>query len=178
FVRIYTDPSTISASNTFNICVTHAAPANDNCAGAISLTSNTTCVNTSGSLNLATASGGALGCFAAGTYYDVWYSFVAAATSHTVTISNLGANLSGGTTRIQVYTSACAALGVPVCGVTTIIQTGLTPGTTYKIRVSNMGADPTGAGTVANFDICVTHTSTFDQCDGAITLTSSTTACA
>jgi hypothetical protein len=45
-------------------------------------------------MNLATANGAtALGCFAAGTYYDVWYSFVAVATSHTVTLSNLGAKL-------------------------------------------------------------------------------------
>ena len=177
YVRIYTDPSTISASNTFNICVTHSAPVNNECASAISITSNTTCINTTGSLNLATANGAtALGCFGAGTYYDVWYSFVAAATSHTVILSNLGANFTN--PQIQMYTNACAALGTPVCGANTITQTGLTVGTTYRIRVSNMGADPTGAGTVANFDICVTHTATFDQCQGAITLTSSTTACA
>lgn len=172
YVRIYTDPSTISASNTFNICVTHAAPSNNDCAGAITITSNTSCVNTTGSLNLATASGGALGCFAAGTYYDVWYSFVAASTSETVTLSSLGANITN--PRIQIFTSACAALGAPVCGNTTITQTGLVVGTTYKIRVSNMGADPTGAGTVANFNICVTHTATYDECDGAIPLTSGT----
>jgi len=173
YVRIYTDPSTNSASNTFNICVTHAAPSNNDCAGALSITSNTTCVNTAGSLNLATANGAtALGCFAAGTYYDVWYSFVAASTSETVTLSSLGANLTA--TRLQIYTSACAAIGSPVCGNTSITQTGLTVGTTYKIRVSNLGTDPTGAGTVANFNICVTHTSTYDECDGAITLTSST----
>jgi hypothetical protein len=174
YVRIYTDPSAISASNTFNICITHSAPANNECASALSITSNTSCVNTSGSLNLATANGAtALGCFAAGTYYDVWYSFVAAATTHTVTLSSLGANITN--PRIQIYTNACAALGAPVCGNTTITQTGLTVGTTYRIRVSNMGTDPTGAGTVANFNICVTHTSTFDECDGAITLTSGTT---
>src|SRR5688572_9751744 len=75
FVRIYTDPSTISASNTFNICVTHTGPTNDNCAGAITLTSNTGCINTAGTLNLATANAATpLGCFAAGTYYDVWYT--------------------------------------------------------------------------------------------------------
>ena len=169
YVRIYTDPSTISASNTFNICVTHAAPSNNDCAGAISITSNTTCVNTTGSLNLATASGGALGCFAAGTYYDVWYSFVAASATETVTLSNLGANITN--PRIQIFTSACAALGAPVCGNTTITQTGLAVGTTYKIRVSNLGTDPTGAGTVANFNICITHTATFDECDGAIPIT-------
>ena len=50
-------------------------------------------------------------------------------------------------------------------------------GTTYKIRVSNLGADPTGAGTVANFNICVTHISTYDECDGAISISSYSGSC-
>jgi trimeric autotransporter adhesin len=174
YVRIYTDPNTISASNTFNICVTHSAPLNDECASATSITSYTSCVNTTGTLNLATANGAtAPGCFAAGTYYDVWYSFVAQATSHTVTLSNLGANIA--TPRIQIYTNACAALGTPVCGTTSITQTGLTVGTTYRVRVSNMGSDPSGSGTAASFDICVTHAGVVnDACEAATTLTSAT----
>lgn len=172
YVRIYTDPSTISASNTFNICVTHAPPVNDDCGGAISLTSYTGCANTAGTLNLATANGTTpLGCFAAGTYYDVWYSFVAAATTQTVTISGLGANITNPV--IQIYTNACAALGLPVCGTTTVTQTGLTIGTTYKIRVANLGADPSGTGTASSFNICVTHAGLVnDQCLAATTLTS------
>ena len=75
YIRVYTQNSN---TGTFNICVTHTPPANDNCAGATSLTSNTTCINTAGTLNSATASGGTSGCFGAGTYYDVWFSFVAA----------------------------------------------------------------------------------------------------
>ena len=175
YVRVYMDPSTNSASNTFNICVTHSAPANDDCAGAILLTSNTGCVNTSGTLNLATPSAVPLGCGAAGTYYDVWYSFVAAAAIQTVTLSNLGANITN--PRLQIYTSTCAALGAPVCGTTTITQTGLVIGTTYKIRVSNFGSSPSGSGTAANFSICVTHTGTGpanDICGAATVLTSST----
>ena len=175
YVRIYTDPSTTSASNTFNICVTHTGPVNDECANAISLTSNTGCINTTGTLNLATANGAtALGCHAAGTYYDVWYSFVAVATTHTVTLSNLGANINA--PQLQMYTNACAALGAPVCGTTTITQAGLTIGTTYKVRVSNLGADPSGGGTAASFDICVTHAGLAnDQCGAATLLTSGTT---
>jgi len=171
YLRVYTDPN---ASGTFNICVTHSAPTNNECASATSITSYTSCVNTTGSLNLATANGAtALGCFAAGTYYDVWYSFVAAATSQTVTLSNLGANITA--PRIQIYSNACAALGAPVCGTTTITQTGLTVGTTYRIRVSNMGTDPSGSGTAASFDICVTHAGVVnDACDAATLLTSGT----
>jgi hypothetical protein len=174
YVRIYTDPSTVSASNTFNICVTHSVPSNDECASAISLTSNTGCINTTGSLNLATPSASIpLGCGAAGTYYDVWYSFTAVATTQTVTISNLGASVTA--PRIQIYTSACAALGTPVCNNTSITQTGLSIGTVYKIRVSNYNADPSGSGTNSNFDICVTHAGLAnDQCGAAALLTSGT----
>ena len=176
YVRVYTDPSTISASNTFNICVTHTGPTNDECANAISLTSNTGCINTTGSMNLATANGAtALGCFVAGTYYDVWYSFVAVATTHTVTLSNLGANITN--PRIQMYSNACAALGAPVCGNTTITQTGLTIGTTYRIRVSNMGSDPSGSGTAASFSICVTHAGLANDLCGAATVLTSGAAC-
>ncbi|HEX6170010.1 MAG TPA: hypothetical protein VFZ33_09965 [Chitinophagaceae bacterium] len=176
YVRVYTDPSTTSASNTFNICVTHTGPTNDECANAISLTSNTGCINTTGSLNLATANGAtALGCFAAGTYYDVWYSFVAVATTHTVTLSNLGANITN--PRLQMYSNACAALGAPVCGNTTITQSGLTIGTTYRIRVSNLGADPSGSGTAASFSICVTHAGLANDLCGAATLLISGATC-
>ena len=177
YVRIYTDPSTVSASNTFNICVTHTGPSNDECANAISLTSNTGCINTTGSLNLATPSASIpLGCDVAGTYYDVWYSFTAVATTQTVTISNLGASITA--SRIQIYTSACAALGAPICNNTSITQTGLTVGTTYKIRVSNYNADPSGSGTASNFDICVTHAGLAnDQCGAATTLTSYSVTC-
>src|SRR6478735_7056255 len=43
YIRVYTQNS---KTGTFNICVTHAPLANDNCAGAIGLTSNTSCINT------------------------------------------------------------------------------------------------------------------------------------
>ncbi|MEO6612541.1 MAG: T9SS type A sorting domain-containing protein [Chitinophagaceae bacterium] len=174
YVRIYTDPNTISASNTFNICVTHTLPANDNCAGAISLTSLTACVNTAGTLNLATASGGVAGCFGAGTYYDVWFSFVAQATTETVTISSLGANITN--PQIQLYGGTCAGLtNLTTCGTTTITNVALTIGTTYYVRVANLNADPSGAGTAASFNICVTHIGLAnDLCQGAITITSGT----
>jgi hypothetical protein len=174
YVRIYTDPGTISASNTFNICVTHTLPANDNCAGAISLTSLTSCVNTAGSLNLATASGGVAGCFGAGTFYDVWYSFVAQATTETVTLSGLGANITN--PQLQLYGGTCAGLtNLTACGTTSVTKAGLTIGTTYYVRVANLNADPSGAGTASNFNICVTHAGLAnDLCQGATPITSNT----
>ena len=172
YIRVYTqNPNTGS----FNICVTHTPPTNDNCAGATSLTSNTTCINTAGTLNLATANVATpLGCFAAGTYYDVWYSFVAAHTTETITISSLGANISS--PRIQLYSGTCAGLtNLSACGTTSITQAGLTIGTTYYVRVANFGSNPSGAGSVADFNICVTHVPPAnDNCSGAITLTSGT----
>jgi hypothetical protein len=171
YVRIYTDPSTLSASNTFNICVTHTGPTNDNCAGAISVTSYTSCVNTAGTLNLSTANAATpLGCFAAGTYYDVWYTFVGNGTTQTITLSSLGANITN--PQMQLYSGSCAGLTSRACGTTSI--TFLTTNTvTYYIRVANLNADPSGAA--SGFNICVTHLGLAnDECQGAASLTSTT----
>src|SRR5260221_4868611 len=173
YIRVYTQNNN---NGGFNICVTHAPPANDDCSGAISLTSYTSCVNTAGTLNLATANGATpLGCFAAGTYYDIWFSFVAAATSETITLSGLGANITS--PKIQLYSGACGALVSNACGTTAVTNVAaLTIGTTYYVRVANLNADPSGTGTTASFNICVTHAGLAnDQCAGATTLTSSTT---
>jgi hypothetical protein len=171
YIRVYTQNSN---TGTFNICVTHAPPANDDCPGAISLTSNSSCVNTTSTLNLATANGATpLGCFAAGTYYDTWFSFIAATTTETVTISSLGVNITN--PQIQIYGGTCGALtNLSACGTTTVTKSGLTIGTTYYVRVANLGSNPSGSGSVANFNICVTHTAPAnDLCSGAISLTQS-----
>src|SRR5260221_4397458 len=173
YIRVYTQNNNNGA---FNICVTHAPPANDDCSGAISLTSNTSCVNTASTLNLATANGATpLGCFAPGTYYDIWISFVAANTTETITLSSLGANITN--PKMQLYGGTCAALtNLTACGTTSVTKSGLTIGTIYYVRVANLNANPSGSGTVANFNICVTHTGPAnDDCAGAISLTSGTT---
>ena len=171
YIRVYTqNPNT----GNFNICVTHSPPPNDNCAGATSLSSNSSCVNTAATLNLATADGTTpLGCLAPGTYYDVWFSFVAANTTETVAISSLGANITN--PQIQIYGGSCAGLtNLSACGTTSITQSGLTIGSTYYVRVANLGSSPSGAGSVADFNICVTHTAPAnDLCTGAISLTQS-----
>lgn len=171
YVRIYTDPN---ASGTFNICITHLAPANNDCAGAISLTSFTTCINTAGTLNLSTVTAGLpAGCQPVGNHYDVWYSFVAAATTETITISSLGANITN--PRIQLYSGTCAGLTSLTCGTTTLTNAALTIGTTYYVRVANLATDPSGTGSNASFNICITHSGVSnDLCAGAILLTSAT----
>ena len=171
YIRVYTDPN---ASGTFSICVTHTRPTNDDCAGAVSLTSNNSCVNVSSSLNLATASVVPAGCQPVGTQYDVWFSFVAAATNATVTISSLGANITN--PRVQLYSGSCAGLTSMTCGTNTLTNGALTIGATYFVRVGNLNADPSGSGTAASFDICVTNTGiSNDLCSGAILLTSGST---
>ena len=82
--------------------VLFAQPSRDNCSGATSLTSATSCSNTSASLNGATASSGIpVGCASGGTHYDIWYRFTTVGTSHTVTISNRGSNFTN--PELQIF---------------------------------------------------------------------------
>jgi trimeric autotransporter adhesin len=139
----------------FDICVTYVPPpSNDDCANSTLLYSNTSCTNTSATLAGATASSGIpIGCAAAGTYYDVWFSFVAAsAVSETITLSSLSGIPNQ---RIQLYSGACGSLTSIACSSTsTLTASGLSVGTTYYVRVSNYNAAATSTG---NFNICITH---------------------
>ena len=180
YVRVYvTSSPTASSTNdwNFNICL-QGPPVNDLCAGFTTLTPGATCTTTSGTLDLATPTivGAAMGCVAAGTYYDVWYRFVATAVTHTITLGSLGSSFTA--PRIQIFSGNCAAL-VPVgcASATTLTQGGLLIGTTYYVRIANFGINPSGTGTVANFNICLTAAAAppaNDLCTGAISLTSGT----
>ena len=182
YVRVYVTANPLNTNNAnwnFNICI-QQPPANDDCAGAVSLIPGAACANTAGTLDLATSNAATpLGCFAAGTYYDVWYSFVATTTIETVTLSSLGTNFTS--PQIQIYSGTCGALvSVSCVSGTTLMQTGLTPGNTYYVRIANLNTNPsTGVGTIANFNICVTYLTppANDDCTGAVVLTSGT-ACA
>jgi hypothetical protein len=129
------------------------APVNDNCINAISLTSNTTCTNTVGTVVSATASSGVpLPCTGI-LKYDVWYSFVAVTGNPTITLSSVGGNFS--TPRLQIFSGACAALSSLGCSSGLSLATsGLTVGATYYVRVySTNGGIPTSNGA---FSICIT----------------------
>src|SRR6187399_2645230 len=133
-----------------------AQPSNDNCAGATTLTSNTSCNNIQYRLKNATASSGfAVGCATGGPHYDVWFQFTAQATSQTVTISGRQSNFTN--PEIQLFSGTCGSLASVVCGTTTMTGTGLTIGNTYYIRVSNIGSSISSSD---RFDICVTHPNT------------------
>lgn len=173
YIRVYTDPDVLTG--TFNICVTNSGVANDDCSGAISLTSGNSCSNTAGTLNGSTVTTGLpVGCESAGAHYDVWYKFIAVATTETITISSLGANITS--SEIQLYSGTCGSLTSLQCAASpalSITRAGLTVGATYYVRVSNVGTNPSGSGTVANFNICLTHTGVSnDLCSSAIMLTS------
>jgi hypothetical protein len=137
---------------TFNICVTYPIP-NDECNNPVALVSNTSCSNTASSLVGATASAGIpLGCAAAGTYYDAWFSFAAASATQTITISGTGANITN--PAVQLFSGSCGALTSVACGTSTITASGLSVGSTYFVRVSNVGSAVNSSGA---FNICVTH---------------------
>jgi hypothetical protein len=164
YVRVFvkTNPNTGAfATWSFDICV-QGQPSNDECTSAIILNSNATCVNTAGTVDLATANAtNPLGCFSAGTYYDVWYKFQAITTTHTITLSSLGANFTAA--RIQIYSGSCGTLTSLGCvSGTSLTQTGLTAGQVYLVRIANFNVAPNGA---ANFNICITHSN--DDCIGA-----------
>lgn len=139
---------------TFGICAVSITPiANDNCSGAVSLTVNPTnacTVSTSGTTAGATQSQS--GC-AGNADDDVWYSFVATATSHVVRVTPT--TLSDAV--IQVFSGACGSLVSLDCEDSTVglneeasTLTGLTIGATYIVRVYSWG---TGSG---SFSVCVT----------------------
>src|SRR5258705_1632690 len=69
-----------------------AQPGNDECSGAIVLTSSSSCVNTGGTnvnaaYNPSTFPGSTIGCGATNKS-DVWYTFVAQTTTQTITVSS------------------------------------------------------------------------------------------
>jgi len=185
YIRMYVVSSptaTPSSKWNFGICVQHQ-PVNDECTSAISLTPGATCSNTTGTLDLATANAATpIGCFAAGTYYDVWYKFTATGTTHGISLGNLGNNVSG-SAQVQLYTGTCGSLSsvagsCSATGTPSVVVGGLTGGAVYYVRVSTT-FNPTGSTSSSGngFSICITNGAAppaNDNCSGAISLTSST----
>ena len=137
--------------------ISFAQPVNDNCAAAVLLTSNSSCINTAGTVQNATNSGVAVSPCTGVADDDVWYRFVTTSTDHTITLSNIGSNLNTSGARFQLFSGTCGAFTSVACGsgTTALSVTTLARNTTYYIRVYSNG------GTVltsnAGFNICVTH---------------------
>ncbi len=152
---ILLDPeSATGGSISFILGCPVSTPTNDNCSGAIALTVNPTlaCVtSTSGSTLAATQS--QAGC--SGTADDdVWYTFTATGTTHTVTAVPTGIS----DIVMEIFSGACGSLTSIDCVDDTIsaneaVQlTGLTAGNTYFVRIHSYG-NGTGQG---SFTLCVT----------------------
>jgi trimeric autotransporter adhesin len=146
----------------FFCCVTAnaQAPVNDNCTGAVTLTSGASCVATAGTLNNATISTGSPASCTSGFLYDVWYSFTAASSNHTITLNGFGTNFTR--RQIVLYQGTCTGLSFVSCtGVSTgtpvtLNNIDLSPGSTYYVRVIQSAATATPVTTNGQFTICVT----------------------
>jgi hypothetical protein len=173
YVRVYTYPEGV-ASN-FDICVgtVPAAPANDNCAGAVSLTVNPgldcTAV-TQGTTLSATESMQADPCNG-NPDDDVWYSFVATAETHVVSLLDVEP-VTGWSDDMyfQVLSGACDGQESILCSDDeSNLAEGLTPGETYYIRVYSYSMNQFNT-----FNICVgtmPPPPAYDDCEGAIAIT-------
>ncbi len=134
-------------------------PSNDNCSSAITLTPNTTCINTQGDIASATASGlSKLSCDAfTGTpqLFDVWYKFQATSSSHNIIVTPS----TSFDAVVGLYTSCsggqigCADNGGGTGVTETITATGLSVGTIYYVRVYDYGSVSPATTT---FNICIT----------------------
>ena len=178
-IRVYHYYTGGGSPNTFTICVTTPPPppSNDACGGAIPLTINATCNYTNAtSLNASQSLAGCVGT----ADDDVWFSFVATNSVHTITVDP-SSNMDP---VVQLYSGTCSTLQSITCmdngftdGNEVINAVGLTVGSTYYVRVydyySSSGGFP--------FQICVTGTPSptppnDDPC-GAIALPPVTSAC-
>lgn len=174
YVRVFSFATGGVPTTSFNVCIgtPPPPPANDECDGAISLTVNEdfNCgVVTPGTL--ASATGSPVSDNGAGNPDDdVWFSFVATATSHRISILNV----TGTPTDLvhEVMSGDCSGLtSVLVSDPNTSNPSGLVPGQTYYVRVFSFA---TGGVSTTAFNLCVgtpPPPPANDDCGGAIMLT-------
>lgn len=168
YFRVFTNvnPTSSAAAWAFSICVSNpAVPGNNECAASTLLTVGT--ANTTGRVTNATASASIpVGCATGTPDDDVWYRFVATATTANITVnpnpsSGAASSTLGATgASLQLFSGACGSLTSIACGERgSMYASGLTVGNTYFIRVYSFGAfgSVTAAPTTgAGFSIIVT----------------------
>jgi hypothetical protein len=163
--------SNYSASNTFTTTSCGTVQNNDNCSNAINLVSTTNCNPVNGSVANAFSSNYYIptcGVYQASpTALDVWYKFIAQATSHTISVDPEGNTNSNEYMDVVIglYNNQCSESNLIECydkpstgiagGVTsTYTFNGLSVGNTYYIRIYDWGSIPP---VYPGFTICVTH---------------------
>ena len=148
----------------FNELIGNGPLANDECNNPILLTSNTSCMPISGTVNDATNSNWPqASCdFYQGNAHlqDVFYQFVAVNTEQIITVNpvdNLDAviTLYQGTDCNNMTEIGCSDNGGGFGQPEILTATNLTVGQTYWVRVYDYGSQPPSNG---DFEICVTHT--------------------
>jgi hypothetical protein len=155
FIRIYNATGSTGTDGAFSVCLSEIVPppVNDNPAGAILLSANSSCTLTQSPLPsalVATASGQTT---CAGTADDdIWYRFVAPVSNPVIRVnSGLGYNA-----VLSLFNNSLTSLlcvdATSTGGQEVISPTNLTIGDTFYIRVFHFAA---GAGS-GNFSICIT----------------------
>lgn len=137
-------------------------PPNDDCSGAITLPSSAVCTPVPATTTGATEQVAAITCngFTSGVANEVWYKFVATATTQTIAV----AAVEDFDAVIELFSGDCSALVSMGCEDSTypstetpppvheqMIRTDLTVGTTYYVRVYDWGH----ASAQHQFSICV-----------------------
>jgi hypothetical protein len=185
-IKILLLPMLFASGNLFSFngvepIIAAPPPSNDDCAGAISLTTQayaTGCVSPLSATTLdATQSN--TNCSSSGTNDDVWFTFTATNIKQWLRLENIVATL--GTFNymgFDLYTGSCAVVATN-CQLATVqsgsikgILSGLTIGTTYYLRIWTHGSSNS-----ANFDICLFDPplpGVNDDCAGAIAITPQT----
>jgi hypothetical protein len=154
---------------------------NDECSGATSLTPadpGATCAPTAGS-TLTGYTESAYGCLNGYPDDDIWYSFIATANSHTVTVdaaANFDAVLAVFSTSDCInftdVTGGDCIDNTLSDGIETAVLTGLTIGATYYVNVYDWWDNSFGYNNGGDFTICVTTPGPppNDDCAAAISI--------
>jgi uncharacterized repeat protein (TIGR01451 family) len=165
--------------------ISFAQPANDNCSGAVSISSNIACSFTTYNIRSATSNSGfpagACGSATNTTTYDMWFTFQAQATSTTITFnaSGFGSAITASSVYVEVLSgTACGSFTSLLCGNASAARTatGLTVGVTYYLRIYTVSS-PSGSGNDNkwNYDMCLTYPApppANDNCATSTALTS------
>jgi trimeric autotransporter adhesin len=144
-----------AAAYGFSVCVT----SNDNCAAATTITPGFTVTS-----NLFGASNSGVAATCTGTPDDdVWFKFIAPYSYATITLHNTGSDINTSGARMQLFSGgACGSLASYACAGTSpaINATGLTPLSTYFVRIYTAGTGQAGFSDAnSGFRISVTPSS-------------------